>query len=452
MSAFAVLIRQLRSPLLGLLAAAAAVSALVGESTDAIVIAVILAGSVGLGFVNEYRAERAGAALHEQIRHQAVVLRAGTPSTVDVIDLVPGDLVRLELGGVVPADIRLVATEELACDETVLTGESASVHKTTAAVARGTTLADLTSAALMGTIVRAGSATGVVVATAHNTAFGRIAAGLADGVHETEFQAGLRRFSGMLAWIAGTLTVVIFAINLILHRPLIDAVLFSLAIAVGITPQLLPAIVTASLAAGTRAMAARGVLVKRLVCVEDLGNTQVLFTDKTGTLTEGRLTLRAALAPDGTPADRPLLLGLLANEAHRHERHGRGRQPVGRRPLAVPRRDPPASRCLPAPDHPPVRSRAAAGQRTRRRTGRSPPRGQGSPRATAGAVRRRSRDGTGGPGPGALPRRPHHRRGQPTRPEPRPDWTPRTNATCTWTGFSASPTRPRPARPRRLPA
>jgi Mg2+-importing ATPase len=109
--------------------------------------------------------------------------------------------------------------------------------------------------------------------------------------------------------------VVIFAINLILHRPLIDAVLFSLAIAVGITPQLLPAIVTASLATGTRALAARGVLVKRLVCVEDLGNTQVLFTDKTGTLTEGRLTLRAALAPDGTVADRPLLLGLLANEA-----------------------------------------------------------------------------------------------------------------------------------------
>jgi P-type Mg2+ transporter len=314
-SVFAVVVRQLRSPLLGLLVAAAAVSALVGESTDAIVIAVILAASVGLGFVNEYRAERAGAALHEQIRHKAVVLRTGTPSTVDVIDLVPGDVVRLELGGVVPADIRLVTTEELACDEAVLTGESASVHKTADAVAPGTALADLTSAALMGTVVRAGSATGVVVATGHNTVFGRIAAGLADRVHETEFQAGLRRFSGMLAWVAGILTVVIFVINLILHRALIDAVLFSLAIAVGITPQLLPAIVTTSLAVGTRALGARGVLVKRLVCVEDLGNTQVLFTDKTGTLTEGRLTLRAALAPDGTSADRPLLLGLLANEA-----------------------------------------------------------------------------------------------------------------------------------------
>jgi Mg2+-importing ATPase len=314
-SAFAVLLRQLRSPLLALLAAAAAVSSLVGEATDAIVIAVILAASVGLGFVNEYRAERAGAALHDQIRHQAVVLRDGTPSTVDVVDLVPGDMVRLELGGVVPADLRLVTTEELACEETVLTGESAAVHKTTQPVPAGTGLADLTSAALMGTVVRAGSATGVVVATGHNTAFGRIAAGLTGGVHETEFQAGLRRFSGMLAWIAGILTVVIFAINLILQRPLIDAVLFSLAIAVGITPQLLPAIVTTSLATGTRALAARGVLVKRLVCVEDLGNTQVLFTDKTGTLTEGRLTLRATLAPDGSVADRPLLLGLLANEA-----------------------------------------------------------------------------------------------------------------------------------------
>jgi Mg2+-importing ATPase len=314
-SAFAVLVRQLRSPLLALLVVAAAVSSLVGESTDAIVIAVILAASVGLGFINEYRAERAGAALHEQIRHQAVVVRAGTPSTVDVVDLVPGDVVRLELGGVVPADVRLIATEELACEETVLTGESAAVRKTTDPVPAGTGLADLTCAALMGTVVRSGAATGVVVATGRDTAFGRIAAGLAGGVHETEFQTGLRRFSGLLAWVAGILTVFIFAINLILHRPLIDAVLFSLAIAVGITPQLLPAIVTASLATGTRALGARGVLVKRLVCVEDLGNTQVLFTDKTGTLTEGRLTLRAALAPDGTLAERPLLLGLLANEA-----------------------------------------------------------------------------------------------------------------------------------------
>ncbi len=134
----------------------------------------------------------------------------------------------------------------------------------------------------------------------------------------------------MLAWVAGALTVFIFAINLLLHRPLIDAVLFSLAIAVGITPQLLPAIVSMSLATGTRALAARGVLVKRLVCVEDIGNVEVLFTDKTGTLTEGRISLRASLGADGQPNDTPLLGGLLANEATVHDG-----VPVGGNPLDV---------------------------------------------------------------------------------------------------------------------
>ena len=119
----------------------------------------------------------------------------------------------------------------------------------------------------------------------------------------------------MLAWVAGVLTTAIFVINLLLDRPLIDAVLFSLAIAVGITPQLLPAVVTMSLAAGTRALTARGVLVKRLVCVEDIGNVEVLLTDKTGTLTEGRVSLRRSVSTNGEPSSYPLLLALLANQA-----------------------------------------------------------------------------------------------------------------------------------------
>lgn len=119
----------------------------------------------------------------------------------------------------------------------------------------------------------------------------------------------------MLAWVAGVLTTAIFVINLLLDRPLIDAALFSLAIAVGITPQLLPAVVTMSLAAGTRALAARAVLVKRLVCVEDIGNVEVLLTDKTGTLTEGRISLRRCLSAAGEPGSYPLLLALLANQA-----------------------------------------------------------------------------------------------------------------------------------------
>jgi P-type Mg2+ transporter len=316
-SALAVLGRQLRSALLMLLLVAAAVSFVVGERIDAVVIGLILAVSVGLGFANEYRAERAGAALHDRIRHETVVVRAGRRRAVDVVELVPGDVVHLQLGRIVPADVRLFEVERLECDESVLTGESVPVQKRVAAVAADAALADLSSCALMGTVVRAGSGTGVVVATGGDTAFGRIALALGERQPETEFQVGLRRFSLLLARVAGVLTVLIFVTNLVLRRPLIDAVLFSLAIAVGITPQLLPAIVTMSLAAGSRRLAAGGVLVKRLVCVEDLGNVEVLFTDKTGTLTEGRIGYEGALDAAGDPdgSGRTLLLGLLANEA-----------------------------------------------------------------------------------------------------------------------------------------
>src|SRR5690606_23213491 len=141
-----------------------------------------------------------------------------------------------------------------------------------------------------------------------------IAAGLAGGTPQTEFQVGLRRFGLMLARVAGVLTALILVINLVLARPVIDAVLFSLAIAVGITPQLLPAVVTTSLATGSRRLAASRVLVKRFVCVEDLGNVEVLFTDKTGTLTEGQMRLAAALRPAGSADDEVLRWGLLATE------------------------------------------------------------------------------------------------------------------------------------------
>ena len=145
----------------------------------------------------------------------------------------------------------------------------------------------------MGTVVHAGSGRGVVVATGARTEFGKIAAGLSTHQLDTEFQVGLRKFSMLLVYVAGALTTSIFVINVVLHKPIIDALLFSLAIAVGITPQLLPAVVSTSLAAGSRRMSRRKVLVKRLVCIEDLGNVDVLFTDKTGTLTRGPDRLHA---------------------------------------------------------------------------------------------------------------------------------------------------------------
>ena len=180
----------------------------------------------------------------------------------------------------------------------------------------------------MGTIVHQGSARGVVVSTGSATAFGRIAVGLGAPPTLTAFQVGLKDFSKLLVWVGGILTTFIFVVNVLLERPIIDALLFSLAIAIGITPQLLPAIVSVSLSSGSRELARRKVLVKRLVTIEDLGNIQVLFTDKTGTLTEGAISFDQSLDAAGGSSVEPLRLGLVCNEATLTAQGPVGRQPA----------------------------------------------------------------------------------------------------------------------------
>ncbi len=310
----AILFRQIRNPILVLLLGAALVSGLTGGGTNAVIIAVIVALSVGLGFFNEYRAEVAMASLRSKIRHEAEALRDGRMARVPVTDLVPGDVVSLRIGALVPADLRLLKVDELECDEGVLTGESMPVAKSVALVTDHQPLGQ-PGCAFMGTIVHQGSALGVVVQTGARTAFGQIAAGLAEKQSQTAFEMGLSRFSRFLFGVAAVLTAFIFIVNVALARPLIDALLFSLAIAVGIAPEMMPAIVTVSLAAGSRALVAKKVLVKRLVAIEDLGNIEILFTDKTGTITEGVITFERGLDAEGKESDRPLLFGLVCNEA-----------------------------------------------------------------------------------------------------------------------------------------
>jgi Mg2+-importing ATPase len=326
--ALAVLLRQLRNPLLILLGVATATAFAVGERTDALIILVIVSISVGLGFINEYRSERAVAELHGRIRHTAVVIRDGRPASVDVTELVPGDVVTLNVGDIVPADMRLLQVQTLECDEAVLTGESMTRAKTAAATPASDAPLKLPSCAYMGTVVQAGAGRGVVVATGVRTVFGQVAQSLGRRPPETAFQRGLRDFSVLLLWVTFALTGSIFVLNTLLGRPLLEAALFSLAVAVGLTPQLLPAIVTISLSVGARNLARRSVVVKRLVSIEDLGNIQVLFTDKTGTLTEGRINFQAALDPSGNPAPDVLILGLLCNSATRE-----GDTVVGGNPL-----------------------------------------------------------------------------------------------------------------------
>ncbi|WP_418001601.1 magnesium-translocating P-type ATPase [Mycobacterium sp. PDNC021] len=313
-SAWAVLRRQLNNAVLALLAATAVLSYFLGDSTQSVIIGIILVVSVGLGFLNEYRAERATAALHSRVRHTAMVRRDGQYQRLDVNELVPGDVIRLELGELIPADVRLLSVNGLECNESILTGESVPAEKSIEPTMLGAELLDAANLAFMGTIVSAGEATAVVYATGVNAEFGRIAAGLGERQPETAFQIGLRKFSYLLLRVALTLAVVIIVTSLLLRRPLIDSALFGLAIAVGITPQLLPAVVSASLASGSRQLARLKVLVKRLVCIEDLGDMDILMTDKTGTLTEGRITLIDTVDPAGSHSESVLRTGLLATD------------------------------------------------------------------------------------------------------------------------------------------
>jgi Mg2+-importing ATPase len=311
--ALSILWSQLRNPLLILLATATLVALYTGEVTDAVIILGIVALSVGLGFINEYRSARVVEALHDSIRHRTRVVRDGQPASVDVTSVVPGDIVLLSTGDLVPADIRLIDAKEFECDEAVLTGEAMPKTKRPDPET-GSDLVELSlrSIAYMGTVVRSGTARGVVLRTGSTTVFGRIALRLGDRQPETAFQRGLRGFSMLLVQVTTVLAGGIFLSNwLLLHRPIVEAALFALSIAVGLTPQLLPAIVTVSLASGARSLAQKRVVVKRLISIEDLGNIEILFTDKTGTLTEGRISYREAIDTAGAESDEVLRLGLL---------------------------------------------------------------------------------------------------------------------------------------------
>jgi Mg2+-importing ATPase len=309
--AWTVLGRQLRNPILILLAATVIVSFYLGDVGNSLVIIAILLLSVGLGFITEYRAERASEKLHSRVTHRVTVLRSGEPRECTVTEVVPGDVVFLALGSIVPADVRLLECRDLECDESIITGESFPVTKSPEVLAVAADLGSLTNCALMGTVVRAGSARGVVVATGAQTEFGRIALSLGSQQPRTDFQRGLQRFSVFLLGIALGLTTLIFVANLLLARPPIESLMFSLAIAVGMTPQLLPAVVSTGLAMGSRRLTKAGVLVKRLVSIEDLGDIDVLVTDKTGTLTVGQLTFTRAVSLGSQDA---LELGLLATD------------------------------------------------------------------------------------------------------------------------------------------
>jgi Mg2+-importing ATPase len=301
------LLRQLKNPLLTILVVASIVSFLVGGRTDSIIILGIILLSVSLSFWNEYSAEKTVSDLLKKISLTALVVRNGQKLEIPVRDIVVGDTVFLSTGSIVPADIQLASHNNLEINESVLTGESFPVAKTGHGPEGSGPLA------YMGTLVTNGTGTGQVIAIGRHTKFGQIAVDLSSVPPETQFQKGLGSFGGLLVRVFTIMALVIFIVNALLGHPIIDSILFSLAIAVGLTPELLPVVVTVSLSHGARLLAKKEVVVKHLVAIENLGNMDVICTDKTGTLTEGKISLVSI-----TPS--LLRLALLCNNAVVHHR------------------------------------------------------------------------------------------------------------------------------------
>ena len=305
------LLRQFASPLVLILVVGAVVSMLLREWADASLVLVIVAGSAFVGFIQEYRAAGAVAALKRRLSLTTRVLRDGREESVAAARIVPGDVVLLSAGNLVPADGLILAADNFLVTEAALTGESLPVEKRPGVVPAEATLAGRTNLVFSGPSVRSGTASVLIVKTGRDTVFAAIAESLRRREPETEFARGIRQFGVLLVRIMIVMLLGVLTANLALGRPAIESLLFAAALAIGLSPELLPAIVSIALSAGARAMAAEGVIVRRLEAIENLGGIDVLCTDKTGTITEGSVALAAAVAPDGSESPEARRLAFL---------------------------------------------------------------------------------------------------------------------------------------------
>jgi Mg2+-importing ATPase len=311
----ALFLRQFTSPIVLLLLAAAGLSFGLGDRVDAGIILAIVAASGGLGYWQEYAASDAVAKLLRIVQLEATLRRDGREVNVPVADVVAGDIVILNAGDIIPGDCLLLEAKDLFVDESVLTGETFPVEKLPGRVPPEAPLAQRSNTLFMGTHVISGSAAALVAQTGAQTEFGKVSGRLRLRPPETEFERGIRQFGYLLLETTLLLVLLIFAGNVFLKRPVLDSFLFSLALAVGLTPQLLPAIVSVNLAHGAKEMGKRKVIVKRLASIENIGSMDVLCSDKTGTLTEGQPRLKAALDPTGVESENVLLAACM-NAAH----------------------------------------------------------------------------------------------------------------------------------------
>ena len=308
---FRTLLGLLGNPMVLMLLAAATISGVLGDHVGATIILVMVLLSVALNFVLSYRSQRAAERLREEIAPTASVCRDGTWREVPRRNLVPGDLIRLAAGDRVPADARLLDTRDLHVQQSSLTGESAPAQKTACEHPQGEAGADASHLVFLGTSVAAGTATAIVLATGKDTAFGDVAARLSERPPPTEFERGLAGFARLILRTVFALVLIVVLAGIAMHRPMLETLLFALALAVGLTPEFMPMITTVTLARGAVRMARHRVVVKHLAAIEDFGSMTVLLSDKTGTLTRSETDVAAMADPLGAPSERAGVLARL---------------------------------------------------------------------------------------------------------------------------------------------
>ncbi|OYV96575.1 MAG: magnesium-translocating P-type ATPase, partial [Deltaproteobacteria bacterium 37-65-8] len=301
-----------KNPLVMVLLAASAVSALTGEITGFVIIWAVVLMSVTLDFVQEYRAGRAAEQLKKAVAVRATVLRDGNSQELPMVYLVPGDMVLLAAGDLIPADCRLLEAKDFFVNQSLLTGESYPVEKHAHELpAPVEDLSQAENAVFMGTSVISGMAKAMVCRTGADTAVGDIADSLAVKAPLTAFELGTQSFGMLIMRLTFLLVLFVFLINAFFHRPFLESFLFAIALAVGLTPELLPMVITVTLSRGALRMAKKQVIVKKLSAIHNLGSMDVLCTDKTGTLTEGHIRLERHLDAQGNDSAQVLRLAYL---------------------------------------------------------------------------------------------------------------------------------------------
>ena len=301
-------LRRFTNPLTLILLFAAGISAATGEGWSFSLIVAIVVLSVSLDFVQEQRAGRAAEALRARVALNTQVLRDGRPETIGASAIVPGDVVMLSAGDLVPADCRLIALRDLFVNEALLTGESLPAEKVLDSDSTDTVVPR--NAVFAGSSVVSGTATVLVVRTGGATQFGAIARSLRSEP-QTAFELGIRDFGLLIVRLTVLLVLFVILVNLLFHRPVLESFLFALALAVGLTPELLPMVISVTLAHGAIRLSRKQVIVKRLSAIHDLGSMDVLCSDKTGTLTEAKISLVREMALDGSESSNVLRLAHL---------------------------------------------------------------------------------------------------------------------------------------------